>query len=95
MKLKEGILQHLGIHWSEAELQLYTCHFHNYMHVACKEMWSDSLGLVDFAIGSVNSVFNLPNRQVKFFGVFKLQKNCNQSCSSWCMLATACPNGKL
>ena len=43
---------------------------------------SDGSGLVDFAIRLVNSVLNLPNRQVKFFGEFKLQKNCNQSCSS-------------
>ena len=31
-----------------------------------------------FAIGLVNSVLNLP--EVKFFGKFKLQKNCNQCC---------------
>ena len=37
---------------------------------------SDSLGLVDFAIGLVNPVHNLPDRQVKFFAEFKLQKNC-------------------
>jgi len=36
---------------------------------------SDSPGLVDFAIGLVNSVFNLPNGQVKLFEEFKLQKN--------------------
>ena len=43
---------------------------------------SDSPGLVDFAIGLVNPVFNLPEGQVEFFGKFKLQKNCNQCCSS-------------
>ena len=32
----------------------------------------DSPGLVDFVIGLVNSVLNLPDGQVKFF----LQKNC-------------------
>ena len=37
---------------------------------------SSSLGLVDFAIGLVNSVINLPDGQVKFFEEFKLQKNC-------------------
>ena len=42
----------------------------------------DNLGLVDFAIGLVNSVLNLPNGQVRYFGEFKLQKNCNQSSSS-------------
>ena len=36
---------------------------------------SDSPGLVDFAIGLVNFVLNLPERQVKFFEEFKLQKN--------------------
>ena len=37
---------------------------------------SDSPGLVDFAIGLVNSVLNLPDGQVNFFEEFKLQKNC-------------------
>ena len=37
---------------------------------------SDSLWLVDFAIGLVNSVINLPDGQVSFFEEFKLQKNC-------------------
>ena len=47
-----------------------------------KKVVSDSLGLVDFAVGLVNPVVNLPEGQVKFFGKFKLQKNCNQCCSS-------------
>ena len=37
---------------------------------------SDSPGLVDFAIGLVNSVIKLPDGQVKLFEEFKLQKNC-------------------
>ena len=37
---------------------------------------SDSPRLVDFAIGLVNSLINLPDRQVKLFEEFKLQKNC-------------------
>ena len=37
---------------------------------------SGSPGLVDFAIGPVNSVFNLPDGQLNFFEEFKLQKNC-------------------
>ena len=45
-------------------------------------MVSDSPGLVDVATGLVSSVLNLPNRQVKFGGEFKLQKICNQSHSS-------------
>ena len=32
---------------------------------------SDSQGLVDFAIGLVNSVFNVPNGQVMFFEEFE------------------------
>ena len=37
---------------------------------------SDSKGLVDFAIELVNSVLNLPDRQVKYFEEFNLQNNC-------------------
>ena len=33
-----------------------------------KKVVSDSLGLVDFAIGLVIFVLNLPDRQVLFFG---------------------------
>ena len=32
-----------------------------------KKVVSDNLGLVDFAIGLVNSDLNLPGKQVKFF----------------------------
>ena len=39
-------------------------------------MVSDSPGLVDVAIGLVNSVINLSDGQLKFFEEFKLQKNC-------------------
>ena len=35
-----------------------------------------SRGLVDFVIGLVNSVLNLPDGQVKFSEEFNLQKNC-------------------
>ena len=41
-----------------------------------KKVVSDSPGLVDSAIGLVNSVFNLPDGQVMFFEEFKQQKNC-------------------
>ena len=41
-----------------------------------KKVVSDSPGLVDFATGLVNSVFNLPDGQVIFFGEFEKQKNC-------------------
>ena len=40
--------------------------YHNYVQRAKKAV-SDSPGLVDFSIGLVNSVFNLPNGQVMFF----------------------------
>ena len=36
-----------------------------------KKVVSDSLGLVDFAIGLVNSVFNLSDAQVMFFEEFE------------------------
>ena len=45
-----------------------------------KKVVSDSLGLVDFALRLVNTVLNLPDGQVNFFGKFKLQKDGNQSC---------------
>ena len=41
-----------------------------------KKVLPNSPGLVDFAIGLVNSVINLSDGQVKFFEEFKLQKNC-------------------
>ena len=45
-----------------------------------KKAVSDSPGLVDFAIGLVVFVLNLPDTLVLFFEKFKLQKDCNQSC---------------
>ena len=39
-----------------------------------KKVVSDSPGLVNFAIGLVNSVLNLPNGQVKFFVKFQKKK---------------------
>ena len=36
-----------------------------------KKVVSDGPGIVDFAIGLVNSVFNLPNGQVRFFEEFE------------------------
>ena len=41
-----------------------------------KKVVSDSPGLVNFAMGLVNSVINWPDGQVNFFEEFKLQKNC-------------------
>ena len=50
--------------------------------VSQQKVVSDSPGLVDFAIGLVNSVINLPDGQVNLFEEFKLQKNCESICSS-------------
>ena len=41
-----------------------------------KKLVSDCPGLVDFAIGLVNSVLDLPNGQVMCFEEFKLKKSC-------------------
>ena len=48
-----------------------------------KKVVSDSPGLVDFAIGLVNSVFNLSDGQVKFFfwGIQITEKLWNYSAS--------------
>ena len=45
-------------------------------HQHAKKVVSDSLGLVDFAIGLVNFELYLPDGQVKFFERLKLKKNC-------------------
>ena len=46
-----------------------------------KKVVRDSPGLMDFAIELVVFVLNLPDEKVLFFwGKFKLQKDCNQSC---------------
>ena len=44
-----------------------------------KTVVAESPGLVDFAIGLVNLVLNLPDRQVEVLEEFKLQKNCEIS----------------
>ena len=43
----------------------------DWLNERAKKVVSNSLGLVDFAIGLVKSVFNLPNGQVMFFEEFK------------------------
>ena len=53
--------------------------YHEWYLQRAKKVVSNTQGLVDFAVGLVNSVFNLPDRQVKFFKEFKLQKNCEIS----------------
>ena len=44
-----------------------------------KKVVSDSPGLVDFAIGLVIFVLNLPDGQVLFFGEIQITEGCNQS----------------
>ena len=41
-----------------------------------KKVVFSGTGLLDFAVGLVKYVFNLPDGQLKFPGEFKLQKNC-------------------
>ena len=50
------------------------------MEQCAKKVVSNSLGLVDFAIGLLNSALNLTKGQVKVVEKFTLQKNCNQCC---------------
>ena len=52
-----------------------------------KKVVSNSLGLVNFVIGLVNSVLDLPDRQVKFFGEIHI------TAQHYC--TTACRNGKV
>ena len=69
------IIEHLdkgffGIIRSHRALMIFTS-LPDFQHV--KKVVSDSLGQVDFSIWLMNSVLNLPNRQVKIFEEFKLQ----------------------
>ena len=41
------------------------------MFQSAKKVLSDSPGLVDFVLGLVSSVFNVPNGQVMFFELFE------------------------
>ena len=51
------------------------------MEVACKESSVDSPGLVDFAIGLVNAVFNLPDGKWSFLRESN-KKNCEINSAS-------------
>ena len=57
-------LHHRQYRTSEAPLKL--------SHHHAKKVVSNSLGLVDFAIGLVIFVLNLPDRQVLFFGEIQI-----------------------
>ena len=67
--------------------------YNNRHHQSAKKVVSDSPGLVDFAFALVNSVLNLSDGEVNFFGKFKLQKDGNQSCQSkrvWGIVEMTC-----
>ena len=69
--------------YKKARKSLLVAKIISYFKSQCaKKFMSDSLRLVDCVTGLVNSVPNLPAGQVKFFGEFKLQNNCIQSCST-------------
>ena len=72
-KTKENIVYHVVYKWKNS----YQCctEKSTLLLQRAKNVVSDSPGLVDFAIGLVNSILYLPDRQVKFFEGFKLQKN--------------------
>ena len=83
-----------------------TCHPKKWVHLQrARKVVSDNPGLVDFAMGLINSIIN--NGLVNFFEEFKLQKNREINLlikTFWelvemifgiVMLASACPNGKL
>ena len=53
------------------ELSIAKSRFRLAKRQRAKKVLSDSPGLVDFAIGLVNSVFNLPDGQVRFFEEFE------------------------
>ena len=65
----------MTISWIDISAVFHFCK-QIYTKQRAKKVVFDSPGLVDFAIGLVNSVINLPNGQMKFFEEFKLQKNC-------------------
>ena len=46
--------------------------YQSYQNQGAKKVVSDSPGLVDFAIGLVNSVLNLPDGQAKIFRTIKI-----------------------
>ena len=61
---------------SDSKVSMVYVIFYLYMKMSsleqrAKKVLSDSQGLVDFAIGLVNSVFNLPDGQVMFFEEFE------------------------
>ena len=58
-----------SLHNNDVKLPYFT-----FCGQCAKKVVSHSLGLVDFAIGLVCSVFKLPDGQLKFFGEIKSQR---------------------
>ena len=58
---------------------MFSCKVGSSLQLA-KKVVSNSPGLVDFAIGLVIFVLNLPDGQRPFFGEIQFHKDCNQSC---------------
>ena len=56
-----------SVHFTDRRGDLLTICLHFTMLQPAKKVVSDSPGLLDFAIGLVNSIFNLPDGQVMFF----------------------------
>ena len=69
------MLYPIHILWQETVL-LQVVPYHLNVNQRAKKVVSDSPGLVDFAIGLVNSVLNLPDGQVKIFRIIKITKYC-------------------
>ena len=62
-----------SVEWVTATFSIYVYNFRlvSGRMQRAKKVVSNSPGLVDFAIGLVNSVFNLPDGQVMFFEEFE------------------------
>ena len=58
-------------HSNESFCAVLSCGTVDYAEQRAKKVVSDSPGLVDFAIGLVNSVFKLPDGQVMFYEEFE------------------------
>ena len=68
INLDDGLSVLMSLLWTVFHSEVCVNHF--YEQRAKKEV-SDSLGLVDFAIGLMNYVLNLPDGQVMFFEQFE------------------------
>ena len=63
--------EHMNIYILYHCFKMLSCVPKNRLIQRAKKVVSDSMGLLDFAIGLVNSVFNLPDGQVMFFEEFE------------------------